>query len=70
MRFYDPDQGTIFIDGTNLKEYDLDWLRSQFGFVGQEPTLFEGTVIENIRIGKNDATVDEVNNALKQAEAL
>jgi len=44
MRFYDPDEGKILLDGVDLKEYDLEWLRSQIGYVGQEPSLFEGTV--------------------------
>lgn len=58
MRFYDPDEGRVTLDGVDLKEYDLHWLRSQIGYVGQEPSLFEGTIIENVRIGKSDATVE------------
>jgi ATP-binding cassette, subfamily B (MDR/TAP), member 1 len=56
MRFYDPDQGRITLDGVDIKDYDLHWLREQIGYVGQEPSLFEGTVFENVRIGKSNAT--------------
>lgn len=61
QRFYDPDEGRILLDGVDLKEYDLNWLRSQIGYVGQEPSLFEGTVLDNIFIGKPDATEEEIN---------
>ena len=40
QRFYDPDEGKIYLDGVDLKEYSVQWLRSQFGYVGQEPSLF------------------------------
>lgn len=40
MRFYDPDEGRITLDGNDLKDYDLNWLRTQIGYVGQEPCLF------------------------------
>ncbi len=40
MRFYDPDQGEVYLDGIKLKELDLGWLRSKIGYVGQEPVLF------------------------------
>ena len=45
MRFYDPDQGVVKLDGNDLRDLDLDWLRSQIGYVTQEPTLF-GTSIK------------------------
>jgi ABC-type multidrug transport system fused ATPase/permease subunit len=70
MRFYDPDQGRITLDGHDLREYDLEWLRTQIGYVGQEPSLFEGTVLMNVMIGNSKATVDEVRQALAKAEAL
>ena len=44
MRFYDPDQGTILLDGNDLKQLDLVWLRNQIGYVGQEPVLFATTI--------------------------
>jgi ATP-binding cassette subfamily B (MDR/TAP) protein 1 len=68
-RFYDPVEGDITIDGVDLKEFDLRWLRSQIGLVSQEPILFGGTVAENIRYGKNNATDEEVISAAKMANA-
>lgn len=56
MRFYDPDQGRVTLDGIDLKDYDLHWLREQIGYVGQDAALFEGTILENVRIGKPDAS--------------
>lgn len=44
MRFYDPDQGNILLDDVNLKDLDLNWLRRQIGYVGQEPVLFATTI--------------------------
>jgi len=49
QRFYDPDQGEIFIDGVNIKDYDLKYLRSCYGVVSQEPVLFNGTIEYNIK---------------------
>jgi ABC-type multidrug transport system fused ATPase/permease subunit len=40
MRFYDADEGSIYLDGVNVKELDVEWLRSKIGYVQQEPTLF------------------------------
>lgn len=56
MRFYDPDQGRITLDGYDLRELDLYWLRDQIGYVGQEPVLFATTLRENLLFGKEDAT--------------
>jgi ATP-binding cassette subfamily B (MDR/TAP) protein 1 len=55
LRFYDPSSGQVLLDGTDLKELNVRWLRSQIGYVGQEPVLFKGTVAENIAygLGKN-----------------
>jgi ATP-binding cassette subfamily B (MDR/TAP) protein 1 len=52
MRFYDPDEGKITLDGVDLKEIDLHWLRNQIGYVGQEPVLFATTIKENLLFGK------------------
>ena len=60
MRFYDPDEGSITLDGVDLKLIDLIWLRSQIGYVGQEPVLFATTIKENLIFGKEDATVEEI----------
>ncbi len=59
-RFYDPLAGAVLLDGRDLREYNLRWLRSQMGLVSQEPLLFSASIIENIRYGKPDATMDEV----------
>lgn len=56
MRFYDPDEGKITLDGIDLRDLDLKWLRQQIGYVGQEPVLFATTIRENLLFGKEDAT--------------
>lgn len=68
-RFYDSDQGTIWIDGRDSKEITRDSLRKQMGFVLQDAVLFESTVRENIRFGRLDATDEEVLQAAKEANA-
>lgn len=69
MRFYDPRAGNIIFDGRNIKELNVHWLRFQFGYVGQEPLLFAGTIMENILRGKPSATYAEVEKAAKAANA-
>lgn len=69
MRFYDVNSGSIKLDGHNLKEYNRNELRSAFGMVLQETWLFKGTIMENIRYGRLDATDDEVIAAAKSAHA-
>lgn len=68
-RFYDPIEGQILLDGVDLRDYDVQWLRRQIGVVLQEPYLFHGTVAENIRYGSPDATADEIIRAAKAANA-
>ncbi|RHY26778.1 hypothetical protein DYB32_007306 [Aphanomyces invadans] len=68
-RFYDPTSGRVSLDGHDLKTLNVPWLRTQFGLVGQEPTLFADTIAANIRHGKPTATFDEVVDAAKQANA-
>ncbi len=68
-RFYDPDQGTVTIDGYDLRAVTKSSLRSQVGLVPQETMLFGGTVRENILYGRLDATEDEVVAAAKAAYA-
>ena len=51
MRFYDPDEGEITLDGVNLKNIDIQWLRSQIGYVGQEPVLFATSIRQNLLLG-------------------
>ena len=69
MRFYDPDEGRILIDGVDLRDLDLHWYRNQIGYVGQEPVLFATSIKENIKYGKPDASDEEILDALKKAEA-
>ncbi len=69
QRFYDPDQGRVLLDGKDIKTLNVAWLRSHIGIVSQEPVLFTGTIEENIRLGKTDATDEEVQNAAKMANA-
>lgn len=68
-RFYDPTSGSVLIDGRDVKSYDLRLLRSCIALVSQEPTLFAGTVRENIAYGKDRATEAEVRRAAKLANA-
>ncbi len=68
-RFYDTRTGSVSIDGRNVKDYKLDALRERIGIVPQKAVLFHGTIRDNIRWGKNDATDDEINEALRIAQA-
>lgn len=68
-RFYDIQQGQIHIDGKNIKEYDMNSLRSKIGVVLQDTYLFAGTIMDNIRYGRLDASDEEVINAAKAASA-
>ncbi|WP_256865360.1 ABC transporter ATP-binding protein [Paenibacillus sp. 32352] len=68
-RFYDIPSGTIYIDGRDIKEYTRDSLRRCFGIVLQDTYLFSGTIKENIKYGKSDATDEEVEMAAKMANA-
>lgn len=68
-RFYDPSGGRVLVDGYNIQEVTLDSLRSQMGVVLQQPFLFAGTIMDNIRYGKLDATDDQVIEAAKAVGA-
>ncbi|WP_060515777.1 ABC transporter transmembrane domain-containing protein [Pseudomonas sp. NBRC 111132] len=69
LRFYDPQQGRILLDGQALTEFDPDQLRRQFALVAQNPSLFRGTVEANIRYGRPEATLAEVEAAARGAHA-
>jgi ABC-type multidrug transport system fused ATPase/permease subunit len=69
QRFYDPEGGRVLLDGKDIKTLNVAWLRSHIGIVSQEPVLFTGSIEENIRFGKSDATDDEVQAAAKMANA-
>ena len=68
-RFYDIEEGSITIDGKDIKDYPRDWLRKNIAMVLQDTHLFTGTVRENIRYGRLDATDEEVEAAAKLASA-
>ena len=68
-RFYEPTEGRILIDGIDYKERTQQWLHSNIGYVLQAPHLFSGTIRENIRYGKLDATDDEIIEAAKVVHA-
>ena len=67
-RFYDVTKGEVKIDGIDVRDYDLTVLRDSIGMVLQENRLFEGTIEENIKWGKKDATLEEVKEACKIAQ--
>ena len=69
LRFYDPSEGQILLDGIDLRELQISWLRRQIGVVPQQTFLFAGSVAENIRLGKEEATDYEVTEAAKAAYA-
>lgn len=68
-RFYDVTEGEVLVDGTDVRQYDLKGLRKKIGIVPQKVVLFAGTIAENIRWGKQDATEDEIRQALQIAQA-
>ena len=68
-RFYEPTSGQLLIDGRDARERSQLWLHSNIGYVLQTPHLFSGTILENLRYGKPDATIDEINNALRRVSA-
>ncbi|XXG76266.1 hypothetical protein AAC387_Pa08g0649 [Persea americana] len=68
-RFYDPQAGQVLIDGTNIKEFQLRWIREKIGLVSQEPVLFTSSIRENIAYGKEGATLEQVRAAAELANA-
>ncbi|XP_039124515.1 ABC transporter B family member 4-like isoform X2 [Dioscorea cayenensis subsp. rotundata] len=68
-RFYDPQGGEVLIDGVNLKNLNLKWIREKIGLVSQEPILFTMTIRENIAYGKESATPEEIRAAVELANA-
>ncbi|NXP11478.1 ABCBB protein, partial [Thinocorus orbignyianus] len=69
QRFYDPTDGMITLDGHDIRSLNIQWLRSQIGIVEQEPVLFATTIAENIRYGRDEATMEDIIKAAKQANA-
>ena len=68
-RFFDATNGTVLVDGVDVKDYDLKTLRSKIGFIQQKSLLFKGTVESNLKYGKEDATEEEMLEALKLSMA-
>uniref|UniRef100_A0A5B6YJM2 Putative ABC transporter B family member 1 n=1 Tax=Davidia involucrata TaxID=16924 RepID=A0A5B6YJM2_DAVIN len=68
-RFYDPTSGQVVLDGHDIKTLKLRWLRQQIGLVSQEPALFATTIKENILLGRPDATLVEIEEAARVANA-
>ncbi|KHJ98941.1 ABC transporter, ATP-binding protein [Oesophagostomum dentatum] len=69
LRFYDPDEGKVIIDGIDVCDLNVHALRDQIGVVSQEPVLFDGTLHENIKMGFEDATQEQVEKACQVANA-
>jgi ATP-binding cassette subfamily B protein len=67
LRFYDPSRGHITLDGIDLRDLDLKELRDQIGFVAQDPIVFSGTVYDNIRYGRPEATFEQIQEAAEAA---
>lgn len=68
-RFYDVDSGAVLVDGVDVRQMTQHELRSKIGFVPQTPVIFSGTIAENIRYGKNEATEEEIQHAAEVAQA-
>lgn len=67
-RFYDVTSGAIYIDGIDIREYDIMTLRNKLGVIPQKAMLFSGTIADNIRFGKPDATMEEIEHAARVAQ--
>ncbi|XP_031235862.1 phosphatidylcholine translocator ABCB4 isoform X2 [Mastomys coucha] len=69
QRLYDPTEGTISIDGQDIRNFNVRCLREIIGVVSQEPVLFSTTIAENIRYGRGNVTMEEIKKAVKEANA-
>lgn len=69
QRFYDPGNGKIFVDGHDIRSLNIRWLRENIGVVSQEPILFATTIAENIRYGRLNVTLHEMEQAAREANA-
>ncbi|KAI3645444.1 hypothetical protein MP228_008372 [Amoeboaphelidium protococcarum] len=68
-RFYDSTDGQVLIDGQSIQDIDPLSLRQSMGYINQEPSLFSGTILDNVRYGDQNASIDDVKDACKQANA-
>ena len=69
LGLYKPNKGSIIINGENISNFDLSSLRNRIGFISQDNYLFHDSILENIKVGRRDATIDEVIIASEQAQA-
>lgn len=69
LRFYDPNDGKVLIDGIPVNDFNLAWLRSQIGLVSQEPVLFGVSIADNIRYGRENITEIDIVKAATLANA-
>uniref|UniRef100_H2ZR96 Bile salt export pump n=1 Tax=Ciona savignyi TaxID=51511 RepID=H2ZR96_CIOSA len=69
QRFYDPQNGVVELDGVDIRTLNVRWLREHIGVVSQEPILFDTTIAENIRYGRDDVTDEAIKEATKQSNA-
>ncbi|XP_015214469.2 bile salt export pump-like [Lepisosteus oculatus] len=69
QRFYNPSKGMVTLDGHDIRSLNIQWLRSLIGIVEQEPVLFATTIAENIRYGREDASMEDIVRAAKEANA-
>jgi ATP-binding cassette, subfamily B (MDR/TAP), member 1 len=69
LRFYDAYSGLVLVDGQNVEQLNLSWLRNQIGYVGQQPVLFAGSIRDNILLGNRKASESEIVDAAKAANA-
>jgi len=69
QRFYDPLEGCVEIDGIDIREMNVNWLRNHIGLVSQEPILFAKTIAENIRYGRDGITQEDIEKAATDANA-
>lgn len=69
-RFYDPTEGEVLVDGVPTREYNMEALRDKVGIVMQKAVMFKGTIKDNLRMGKADATDSEILEALTSAQAI
>ncbi|KAI8836121.1 P-loop containing nucleoside triphosphate hydrolase protein [Chytridium lagenaria] len=68
-RFYDTDRGAILIDNYDIRQLNPSWIRENVGYINQEPVLFATSILENIRYGRPDASLEEVEEAARKANA-
>ncbi|MCL4170851.1 UNVERIFIED_CONTAM: hypothetical protein GTU68_035170, partial [Idotea baltica] len=69
QRFYDPSAGQVLIDGIDITQLNVAWIRKCIGLVSQEPVLFACSIAENIRYGRDDVTEEEIMEACRMANA-